>query len=87
MRTSGASNESQLVVAVAFVALAVVIVLAGGPSQFMITCELARTVFAPEHEEFRGMVRKFFEREILPHREEWEAAGQISREAWLKAGS
>ncbi|MCW5750829.1 MAG: acyl-CoA dehydrogenase family protein [Alphaproteobacteria bacterium] len=47
---------------------------------------LPRTVFAGEHEEFRGHVRKFVEREILPHREEWEKAGQISRDAWLKAG-
>ncbi|MCW5729405.1 MAG: acyl-CoA dehydrogenase family protein [Alphaproteobacteria bacterium] len=47
---------------------------------------LPRTVFTGEHEEFRGHVRKFVEREILPHREEWEKAGQISRDAWLKAG-
>jgi len=47
---------------------------------------IPRTVFGAEHEEFRAHVRKFYEREITPHREEWEAAGQISREAWLKAG-
>lgn len=47
---------------------------------------IPRTVFGPEHEEFRAHVRKFYEREITPHREEWEAAGQISREAWKKAG-
>ncbi len=47
---------------------------------------IPRTVFGAEHEEFRAHVRRFYEREITPHREAWEAAGQISREAWLKAG-
>ena len=41
MRTSGADNESQLVVAVACVALGFVVLLAGGPSQFLTTCEQA----------------------------------------------
>jgi acyl-CoA dehydrogenase len=47
---------------------------------------IPRTVFTTEHDEFRSHVRRFYEREITPHREAWEAAGQISREAWLKAG-
>jgi len=48
---------------------------------------LPRTIFRPEHELFRAEVRKFLEREIIPHREAWEKAGQISREAWTKAGA
>ncbi|WP_119421869.1 acyl-CoA dehydrogenase family protein [Desertibaculum subflavum] len=47
---------------------------------------IPRTIFKAEHDEFRSHVRRFYEREITPHREEWEAAGQISREAWAKAG-
>ena len=50
------------------------------------TAYLPRTVFEPEHELFRDQVRKFIEREITPHREEWEETGNLSRDAWLKAG-
>ncbi len=50
------------------------------------TALLPRTIFKPEHELFRDQVRKFVEREILPHRVAWEEAGQVSREAWKKAG-
>lgn len=45
-----------------------------------------RAIFRSEHDAFREQVRKFIEREITPYRDEWEEAGQISREAWLKAG-
>ena len=31
--------------------------------------------------------RKFFERECVPHYEEWEENGQVDREVWNKAGS
>jgi len=48
---------------------------------------LPRTIFQPEHELFRAEVRKFLEREIIPHREAWEKAGQISRDAWTRAGA
>jgi acyl-CoA dehydrogenase len=30
--------------------------------------------------------RRFLERELVPHAEEWERAGVVSREAWRKAG-
>ncbi len=45
-----------------------------------------RPIFAEEHEIFRRSVRRFVETEISPHHEQWEKDGQISREAWLKAG-
>lgn len=32
-------------------------------------------------------VRKFLEREIVPHRDRWEKQGIVDREAWLKAGA
>ena len=47
---------------------------------------IPRSVYSEEHEMFRDSVRKFMQREIQPHWEEWEAQGHISREAWRKAG-
>ncbi|MCK9994004.1 MAG: acyl-CoA dehydrogenase [Alphaproteobacteria bacterium] len=35
---------------------------------------------------FSGSVRKFFEREALPHNERWNAEGKIDRDFWNKAG-
>lgn len=39
-----------------------------------------------EHEDFRATVRAFMEKEVVPHHEQWEADGQVSREVWRKAG-
>jgi long-chain-acyl-CoA dehydrogenase len=47
---------------------------------------MRRTIFAEEHELFRRTCRTYFEKECVPFVEEWEAAGRVSREAWLKAG-
>src|SRR5690554_633012 len=47
---------------------------------------IPRSIYIEEHDMFRDSVRKFMEKEIQPHWEEWEAQGHISREAWLKAG-
>lgn len=48
--------------------------------------DFPRDIFNEDHNFFRDNVRKFFENEMLPHNDEWEEAGQISREAWLSAG-
>jgi acyl-CoA dehydrogenase len=45
-----------------------------------------RTAFSPEHQVFRDQVRRFFERELVPHLERWEAEGIIDRAFWNKAG-
>ena len=45
-----------------------------------------RTVFSEEHEMFRHQVRRFVEAEIMPHHDQWEKDGRVSRQAWLKAG-
>jgi acyl-CoA dehydrogenase len=45
-----------------------------------------RTVFREDHEQFRDQVRKFVDSEIAPHHHDWEKAGRVPREAWLKAG-
>ena len=40
-----------------------------------------------EHRMFREAFRKFAEREIVPHQEQWEKDGIVSREVWQKAGA
>jgi acyl-CoA dehydrogenase len=35
---------------------------------------------------FQDAVTKFFERECVPHNEDWIAEGKVSKEAWRKAG-
>lgn len=47
---------------------------------------IERTLFSDEHEIFRSSVRRFMERELAPHHEEWEEAGMVPRWAWKKAG-
>ncbi|MEV5831641.1 acyl-CoA dehydrogenase family protein [Spirillospora sp. NPDC052242] len=47
---------------------------------------MRRTIFSEEHELFRQTARTYFERECAPYAEEWESAGQVSREAWTAAG-
>lgn len=42
--------------------------------------------FTEEHHMFRESVRKFCQEEIAPYHAEWEKAGQVPRELWLKAG-
>jgi acyl-CoA dehydrogenase len=36
-------------------------------------------MFTPEHDLFRATVRQFVEKEIVPHAEAWEAAGEFPR--------
>jgi acyl-CoA dehydrogenase len=48
---------------------------------------IPRTIFEEEHDIFRDAVRRFCEEEIMPYHAQWEKDGQISREAWLKAGA
>ena len=47
---------------------------------------IARTIFNEELDLFRKAVRDFFAKEIIPHHDQWEEQGHISREAWLKTG-
>ena len=39
MRTSGAATESRLTFAMGMIAIGVAMLLAGGPREFMLTCE------------------------------------------------
>ncbi|HEU0222604.1 MAG TPA: acyl-CoA dehydrogenase family protein [Paracoccaceae bacterium] len=47
---------------------------------------IERTLFQEEHHIFRESVRRFVEREIVPHHAKWEKDGVVPRELWLKAG-
>ena len=42
--------------------------------------------YTDEHHAFRDTVRRFVEREVVPHHREWENQGQVPRELWRKAG-
>jgi acyl-CoA dehydrogenase len=48
---------------------------------------ITRSLFAPEHEQFRDSIRRFIEKEIVPHHERWEEQGMVDRELWPKAGA
>jgi acyl-CoA dehydrogenase len=39
-----------------------------------------------EHSDFRKVFKKFVAKEITPHREEWDKAGIVPRDLWLKMG-
>ncbi|MCB0012456.1 MAG: acyl-CoA dehydrogenase family protein [Anaerolineales bacterium] len=39
-----------------------------------------------EHRMFRDAVRRFLAKEVVPHHEQWEKDGLVSREVWRKAG-
>ncbi|MFX1765786.1 acyl-CoA dehydrogenase family protein [Paraburkholderia sp. A1RI-2L] len=47
---------------------------------------ITRTVFRDDHEMLRTTARRFLEKECLPKQAEWDKAGKVDRETWLKAG-
>jgi acyl-CoA dehydrogenase len=47
---------------------------------------IKRTLFSPDHEQFRDNVRRFVETELAPFHAEWETQKLVPRSAWLKAG-
>jgi alkylation response protein AidB-like acyl-CoA dehydrogenase len=48
---------------------------------------IERTLFEPEHEEFRSSFRRFLEKEVAPHHDGWEDQGYVDREVWTRAGA
>ena len=48
---------------------------------------LTREIFGPDHEAFRDVARKFFEREVAPEHLKWQEQGIVPREVWKKAGA
>jgi len=47
---------------------------------------LGHFIFSDEHEQLRKSLRRFIERELAPHAEEWEAAGGFPDEVFRKLG-
>jgi len=47
---------------------------------------LKRTLFSEDHDIFRASVRRFIEREMVPHHRQWERDGLVPRELWRQAG-
>jgi alkylation response protein AidB-like acyl-CoA dehydrogenase len=47
---------------------------------------MRRTLFEPDHEDFRAVAREYVEREVTPHLARWEQERFIDRSAWLAAG-
>ncbi len=45
------------------------------------------SIYEQEHEDFRASVRAFVEKEVVPHHDQWDGDGQVSREVWAKAGA
>jgi alkylation response protein AidB-like acyl-CoA dehydrogenase len=48
---------------------------------------LRRTIFSEEHDLYRQAARAFFESEVAPHHEQWEAEGCVPRSLWEQAGA
>lgn len=47
---------------------------------------MKRRLYTADHEAFRETVRTFLAKEVLPHYEQWEKDGIVSREVWRAAG-
>ena len=47
---------------------------------------IQRTIYREDHELLRAAARRFFERECVPRQAQWDEAGEVDRETWLKAG-
>lgn len=46
-----------------------------------------RTIFRDDHEIFRDQVRRFIDKEVVPHHAAWEADGIVPKDLWRKAGA
>jgi alkylation response protein AidB-like acyl-CoA dehydrogenase len=47
---------------------------------------MRHSLYEPEHDEFRDMVRGWAERNIVPFHAQWEKDGIVPREVWLSGG-
>ncbi|MDX1620467.1 MAG: acyl-CoA dehydrogenase family protein, partial [Nitriliruptorales bacterium] len=47
---------------------------------------MERTIFEPDHDAFREVVRRFVADEVVPHHDQWEDDGIVPRELWAKGG-
>ena len=49
-------------------------------------CIVLSDIYSEDHRIFRESLRRFLARELTPHADEWEAAGAVPRQFWLKMG-
>ena len=47
---------------------------------------IPRSLFTPEHEDFRRTFRRFIDEEMVPHHERWEEQQCVDRAIWNRAG-
>jgi alkylation response protein AidB-like acyl-CoA dehydrogenase len=47
---------------------------------------MQRTLYDDDHEAFRGSVKEFLDRQVVPHLEEYQEAHALPREFWTEAG-
>ncbi|MFJ5780210.1 acyl-CoA dehydrogenase family protein [Streptomyces sp. NPDC093094] len=47
---------------------------------------MKRELYTADHEAFREIARTFLAKEVLPHYEQWEKDGIVSRDVWRAAG-
>ena len=47
---------------------------------------MKRVIFKTEHNIFRASFRKYLKDKLIPHYDQWEAAGVLPKEVWLEAG-
>ena len=50
------------------------------------TSRLPNPYLTEDHEAWRDQLRRFFDTEVTPYADEWDEAGHIPGELWLKAG-
>lgn len=46
-----------------------------------------RRIFEHEHDQYRELCRRFYEKSVIPFHPKWEEVGQVPRELWTEAGS
>ena len=51
----------------------------------MASVALPRTIFDQSHDDFRDAVRRFVERDVVPHMDRWDQAGRVDRDLFRKA--
>ncbi|MBU2547768.1 MAG: acyl-CoA dehydrogenase family protein [Proteobacteria bacterium] len=47
---------------------------------------MGRQIYTEEHDIFRAAFKRYLEKEVVPHLEEWEENHEVPREAWKKMG-
>ena len=45
-----------------------------------------RRIFEHEHDQYRELVRRFYEKKVIPFHPKWEEVGHVPRELWKEAG-